>query len=93
MSLYRGVSLFSLSKQFHLSNLVSLYFRTIRETWIKAKYVQKLFVAKLPGPKTTTGKKLRGWSVKKKSRRSPSKSTGDQSDNDLYVTSGLMEGR
>ena len=65
--------------------------RTIRETWIKAKYVQKLFVAKLPGPKTTTGKKLRGWSVKKKSRRSPSKSTGDQSDNDLYVTSGLME--
>ncbi|XP_052081434.1 arf-GAP with coiled-coil, ANK repeat and PH domain-containing protein 2-like isoform X2 [Mytilus californianus] len=67
--------------------------RSIRESWIKAKYVQKAFVMKLPGPKTTAGKKIRGWSVKKKLRRSPDKVTGDQSDNELDVTSGLMEGK
>lgn len=82
-----------MASNLNLFSKESLIYRSIRESWIKAKYVQKAFVMKLPGPKTTAGKKIRGWSVKKKLRRSPEKVTGDQSDNDLDVTSGLMEGR
>ncbi|KAK2163582.1 hypothetical protein LSH36_77g06039 [Paralvinella palmiformis] len=51
--------------------------RDLREKWIKAKYVEKAFVRKLP--KLTDGSKdgmpspLKRWSVCKKKRRSPGK--------------------
>ncbi|KAL5013373.1 hypothetical protein ScPMuIL_007643 [Solemya velum] len=67
---------------------------SIREAWIKAKYVQKAFVTNLPELKTTAGRRLRGWSVKRKSRRSPGRTLSKDdspSDPDSDVTSGLME--
>ncbi|KAJ8320218.1 hypothetical protein KUTeg_001805 [Tegillarca granosa] len=60
----------------------------------RAKYVQKAFVSKLPSPRLSTGNKLKGWTVKKKSRRSPGRTASkddSQSDNESDVTSGLME--
>ncbi|XP_033763338.1 arf-GAP with coiled-coil, ANK repeat and PH domain-containing protein 2-like isoform X2 [Pecten maximus] len=69
--------------------------RSVRENWIRAKYVDKAFVMKLPGPKVVS--RARGWSVKRKTKRpSPSRSLNkDESHSDLEsdVTSGLMEGR
>ncbi|XP_046563022.1 arf-GAP with coiled-coil, ANK repeat and PH domain-containing protein 2-like isoform X5 [Haliotis rubra] len=71
--------------------------RTIREAWIRAKYVQKAFVNHLPDTKTTAGNKIRSWSVRKKTRKSPARSaTKEDSKEDSVsdsedVTSGLME--
>ncbi|GFR62463.1 ARF-GAP with coiled-coil, ANK repeat and PH domain-containing protein 2 [Elysia marginata] len=45
--------------------------RSVRESWIRAKYVDKAFVKKLPG--VTRANKLSKWSVRKKSRRSPAR--------------------
>ncbi|RUS76306.1 hypothetical protein EGW08_015930 [Elysia chlorotica] len=42
--------------------------RSVRENWIRSKYVDKAFVKKLPG--VTRANKLSKWSVRKKSRRS-----------------------
>ncbi|KAK3738015.1 hypothetical protein RRG08_066816 [Elysia crispata] len=50
--------------------------RAVREGWIRAKYVDKAFVKKLPG--VTRANKLNKWSVRKKSRRSPARSTALQ---------------
>ena len=51
--------------------------REIREKWIKAKYVQKAFVRKMPKPedveKDGTSSPAKRWSVCKKKRRSPGK--------------------
>ena len=72
-------------------------YRAVREAWIKAKYINKEFVSKLPGPKSSDGR-VRGWRVKKKTRRSPGR-TFDKDDDDESksspdsdVTSGLLEG-
>ncbi|XP_064611026.1 arf-GAP with coiled-coil, ANK repeat and PH domain-containing protein 2-like isoform X2 [Liolophura sinensis] len=72
--------------------------RSVREAWIKAKYVQKAFVSKLPGPsdnRSPEGRRIRGWSVCRKTRRSParslSKETSESEDDKLDVTSGLLE--
>lgn len=68
--------------------------RSIRENWIRAKYVDKAFVVRLPGPKAAS--RVRGWSVKRKTKRSsPIRSPNKeepQSDLESDVTSGLMEG-
>ena len=50
--------------------------RSIREGWIRAKYVDKAFVKKLPG--VTRSNKLSKWSVRKKTRRSPARGSGLQ---------------
>ncbi|OWF46700.1 arf-GAP with coiled-coil, ANK repeat and PH domain-containing protein 2-like isoform X2 [Mizuhopecten yessoensis] len=69
--------------------------RSVRENWVRSKYVDKAFVMKLPGPKVAS--RARGWSVKRKTKRpSPSRSLNkDESHSDLEsdVTSGLMEAR
>ncbi|XP_071109531.1 arf-GAP with coiled-coil, ANK repeat and PH domain-containing protein 2-like isoform X2 [Haliotis cracherodii] len=71
--------------------------RTIREAWIRAKYVQKAFVNHLPDTKTTAGNKIRSWSVRKKTRKSPARSAAkedskeDSVSDSEDVTSGLME--
>ena len=78
-------------------------FRIQREAWITAKYLKRAFVSKLPEVKTKSssgGNRIRSWSVRKKTRRSParaldkgnSKEELSPSDSD-DVTSGLMEGR
>lgn len=67
--------------------------RSIRESFIRAKYIDKAFVSKLPGPKSAS--KAKGWSVKRKPKRSPSKdvaSSQDNSDEEADLTSGIMEG-
>lgn len=46
--------------------------RTVRENWIRAKYVQKAFIKKLPG--VNKSNMFRKWSVRKKTRRSPARS-------------------
>ncbi|KAL4221052.1 ArfGAP with coiled-coil [Mactra antiquata] len=67
----------------------------VREAWIRAKYVEKRFVSKLPGPKSEG--KMKGWRVKKKTRRSPGRTTeseenqSSKSSPDSDVTSGLLE--
>ncbi|BFZ23577.1 hypothetical protein BsWGS_26617 [Bradybaena similaris] len=45
--------------------------RVAREAWIRAKYVQKAFIKKLPGVNKTNS--LRKWSVRKKFRHSPAR--------------------
>ncbi|XP_012942189.1 arf-GAP with coiled-coil, ANK repeat and PH domain-containing protein 2 [Aplysia californica] len=45
--------------------------RVVRESWIRAKYVQKAFIKQLPG--VNKGNKLRQWSVRKKTRGSPAR--------------------
>jgi Arf-GAP/coiled-coil/ANK repeat/PH domain-containing protein len=42
--------------------------RVVREAWIRAKYVQKAFIKKLPGINKTNS--LKKWSVRKKIKRS-----------------------
>lgn len=66
--------------------------RSIRESFIRAKYIDKAFISKLPGPKSAS--KAKGWSVKRKPKRSPSKdvaSSQDNSDEEADLTSGIME--
>uniref|UniRef100_A0A2C9KZY6 Arf-GAP with coiled-coil, ANK repeat and PH domain-containing protein 2 n=1 Tax=Biomphalaria glabrata TaxID=6526 RepID=A0A2C9KZY6_BIOGL len=46
--------------------------RTVRESWIRAKYFQRAFIKKLPG--VNKSNVLRKWSVRKKTRRSSSQS-------------------
>ena len=75
---------------------VDVLTRTVRENWIKAKYIQKSFVSQLPGPKSSDSK-IKGWRVKKKTRRSPGRTLdpgeeGEKSSPDSDVTSGLLEG-
>ncbi|WAR15204.1 ACAP2-like protein [Mya arenaria] len=56
--------------------------RNIKEAWIKAKYVQKQFVSKLQPPKSSSNpdSKVKGWRVKKKTRKSPAREIkGDNS--------------
>ena len=72
--------------------------RPVREAWIKAKYVEKKFVSKLPGTKSEG--RVKGWRVKKKTRRSPGRTTASEdsqtgsskSSPDSDLTSGLLEG-
>ena len=76
--------------------MMLVYFRTLREAFIRAKYVDKAFVVKLPGPKTSGNTKMKGWSVRKKTKRIPSRSgSHDESQNDVEsdLTSGIMEGK
>lgn len=51
--------------------------RNVREEWIKAKYVQKLFLKKLPladkGANTSPSACKRRWSVSRRTRKSPSR--------------------
>ncbi|ESO91406.1 hypothetical protein LOTGIDRAFT_153844 [Lottia gigantea] len=68
--------------------------RNVREAWIKAKYITKSFVNKLPGPKSPSGERIKSWSVKKKVRKSmlPSSKPSSQDDSESEdVVSGLME--
>ncbi|XP_052284060.1 arf-GAP with coiled-coil, ANK repeat and PH domain-containing protein 2-like isoform X3 [Dreissena polymorpha] len=71
--------------------------RNIKETWIKAKYVQRLFVSKLQSLKSPNqDTQIKGWRVKRKTRRSTSKepdrgNSGENSSPDSDVTSGLLE--
>lgn len=57
--------------------LLFSYFRNVREEWIKAKYVQKLFLKKLPladkGANTSPSACKRRWSVSRRTRKSPSR--------------------
>ncbi|CAL1530470.1 unnamed protein product [Lymnaea stagnalis] len=46
--------------------------RSVRENWIRAKYVQKAFIKPLPG--VNKSNMARKWSVRKKTRRSPARS-------------------
>lgn len=67
--------------------------RTIRESFIRAKYIDKAFVSKLPGPKASS--KVKGWSVKRRPKRSPSRdvtNSQENSEEDSDLTSGIMEG-
>lgn len=67
--------------------------RSIRESFIRAKYLDKAFVSKLPGPKSSN--KVKGWSVRRKPKRSPSRDVAESQDNseeDSDLTSGIMEG-
>lgn len=66
--------------------------RTVRESWIRSKYITKAFVSKLPGPKLSESK-VKGWRVKKKTRRSPARTnmTEEGLSPDSDVTSGLLE--
>ncbi|KAK3583409.1 hypothetical protein CHS0354_040376 [Potamilus streckersoni] len=67
--------------------------RTVREAWIRAKYVQKAFVNKLPSPKSSSsGTKAKGWIVKKKCRKSPSRSASKDefAPSDTDVTSAVL---
>ena len=57
-----------------------MYFRQQREAWIRAKYITKSFVRRLPfGEEGSSGvsagntEKQKRWSVQKRRRRSPSK--------------------
>ena len=58
-----------------------MFCRPQREAWIRAKYIQKAFVRRLPfgeeGAATSTGnnEKQKRWSVQKRRRRSPGKQT------------------
>ncbi|XP_060603418.1 arf-GAP with coiled-coil, ANK repeat and PH domain-containing protein 2-like isoform X2 [Ruditapes philippinarum] len=69
----------------------------VREAWIKAKYVQKKFVSKLPGTKSSEGR-VKGWRVKKKTRRSPGRTLASEdsqagsakSSPDSDLTSAVM---
>ncbi|XP_062590479.1 arf-GAP with coiled-coil, ANK repeat and PH domain-containing protein 2-like isoform X2 [Saccostrea cucullata] len=66
--------------------------RSIRESFIRAKYLDKAFVSKLPGPKSSN--KVKGWSVRRKPKRSPSRDVANSHDNseeDSDLTSGIME--
>ncbi|XP_048766757.1 arf-GAP with coiled-coil, ANK repeat and PH domain-containing protein 2-like isoform X3 [Ostrea edulis] len=66
--------------------------RSIRESFIRAKYLDKAFVSKLPGPKSSN--KVKGWSVRRKPKRSPSRDVAESQDNseeDSDLTSGIME--
>ncbi|KAK3104353.1 hypothetical protein FSP39_000124 [Pinctada imbricata] len=68
--------------------------RSVREAFIRAKYVDKAFVIRLPGPKAPSGSKIKGWSVRKKTKRVISRSgSRDESHNDSEtdLTSGIME--
>ncbi|XP_041377230.1 arf-GAP with coiled-coil, ANK repeat and PH domain-containing protein 2-like isoform X2 [Gigantopelta aegis] len=72
--------------------------RCVREAWIRAKYVDKSFVSRLPGPKNQTGNKIRSWSVRKKTKKSLQSIVKEDSKEDVIsqsdsddVTSGLME--
>ncbi|XP_061163499.1 arf-GAP with coiled-coil, ANK repeat and PH domain-containing protein 2-like isoform X2 [Saccostrea echinata] len=66
--------------------------RSIRESFIRAKYLDKAFVSKLPGPKSSN--KVKGWSVRRKPKRSPSRDVANSHDNseeESDLTSGIME--
>ncbi|XP_055958090.1 arf-GAP with coiled-coil, ANK repeat and PH domain-containing protein 2 isoform X2 [Patella vulgata] len=67
--------------------------RNIREAWIRAKYVKKAFVNKLPGAKSPSGERIRSWSVKKKIRKSvtTTKQNSREDSESEDVASGLME--
>jgi len=81
--------------------LIVYLYRAIKEAWIKAKYVEKKFVSKL---RSSTDSEIKGWRVKKKTRRSPGPSSSPQKSGeksgekslpdspDSDVTSGLLEG-
>ena len=77
-----------------------MFFRCVREAWIRAKYVDKAFVSRLPGPKNQTGNKIRSWSVRKKTKKLQHMIVKEDSKEDVVsqsdsddVTSGLMEGQ
>lgn len=57
----------------------------MRESWIRAKYVQKAFIKKLPGINKSNN--LRKWSVRKKIRHRPAqklkKNQEDESEKSL----------
>ena len=72
---------------------MTFIFRNVRESWIRSKYITKSFVSKLPGPKASETK-VKGWRVKKKTRRSPARTLDvtEESSPDSDFTSGLLEG-
>lgn len=69
--------------------------RSVREAWIRSKYIQKAFVSKLPGMKGSS--KIQSWSVRKRTKRSPGRffMKDDNSPSDveekLENTSDLMK--
>ncbi|KAL8597684.1 hypothetical protein ACOMHN_012651 [Nucella lapillus] len=74
--------------------------RAQREAWIAAKYLKRAFVSKLPQVQMRPGSstnRIRSWSVRKKTRRSPARALekGDSREGEDCpgddVTSGLME--
>lgn len=82
----------------HFKKDVTLFFRSVKEAWIKAKYVEKRFVSKLLSVKSSSDTEVKGWRVKKKTRRSPGPASSKQGEQlspdspESDVTSGLLEG-
>ena len=75
-----------------------LFPRSIREAWIRSKYIQKAFVSKLPGIKGSGTSKIQSWSVRKRTKRSPGRlyikddNSPSEADEKLENTSDLMKG-
>lgn len=76
--------------------------RAEREVWITAKYVKRAFVSRLPEVKmrsNASGQRIRSWSVRKRTRRSPARALSKGSSREDVTTpsdcedvaSGLME--
>lgn len=74
--------------------------RAQREVWISAKYLKRAFVSKLPEEvklRSTSTNRIRSWSVRKKTRRSPARTLSKAISEEMSpsdsedVTSGLME--
>ncbi|XP_070207244.1 arf-GAP with coiled-coil, ANK repeat and PH domain-containing protein 2-like isoform X2 [Littorina saxatilis] len=75
--------------------------RAQREAWITAKYLKRAFVSTLPEVKMRSNSgtnRIRSWSVRKKTRRSPARTLdksnskeGSSPSDSEDVTSGLME--
>ncbi|XP_025083083.1 arf-GAP with coiled-coil, ANK repeat and PH domain-containing protein 2-like isoform X3 [Pomacea canaliculata] len=73
--------------------------RAQREAWITAKYVKRAFVSKLDQVTMPSGNKIRGWSVRKKIRRSPGRLMTKENSREEWsqsepedLASGLLEG-
>lgn len=67
-----------------------IYFRDVRETWIRAKYIDKAFVSRPNLSMDATGKKhIRKWSVRKphrRQRKSYERKSNSNSSNSNYAT-------